>query len=74
MAAQVTGAGAGVRVRFGRVTATRLGAALDAVLHEPAYRAAADRVRTAFRAAGGTRTAADHLERLTAGASLKEDQ
>ncbi|MER7641713.1 glycosyltransferase [Streptomyces sp. NPDC126522] len=74
VAAQVTGAGAGVRVRFGRVTATRLGAALDAVLHEPAYRAAADRVRTAFRAAGGTRTAADHLERLAAGASPKEDQ
>ncbi|WP_327400550.1 glycosyltransferase [Streptomyces sp. NBC_01288] len=74
VAAQVTGAGAGVRVRFGRVTATGLGAALDAVLHEPEYRAAADRIRTAFRAAGGTHTAADHLERLATGAPLKEDQ
>ncbi|MET7680784.1 glycosyltransferase [Streptomyces sp. NPDC005423] len=74
VAAQVTGAGAGVRVRFGRVTAPRLGAALDAVLHEPGYRTAAGRIRTAFRAAGGTRAAADHLERLATGASPEEDQ
>jgi UDP:flavonoid glycosyltransferase YjiC (YdhE family) len=74
VAAQVTGAGAGVRVRFGRVTAPKLGAALDAVLHEPGYRAAADRIRTAFRAAGGTRAAATELERLATGASPKEDQ
>ncbi|MFJ9818989.1 glycosyltransferase [Streptomyces sp. NPDC101151] len=69
VAAQVVDAGAGVRVRFGRVTAPRLGAALDTVLHDRALRAAATRVRTAFRAAGGARAAAAHLERLAAPSS-----
>ncbi|MGW2704825.1 glycosyltransferase [Streptomyces sp. NPDC001340] len=69
VAAQVVDAGAGVRVRFGRVTAPRLGAALDTVLHDRAHRTAAMRVRAAFRAAGGARAAADHLERLAAPSS-----
>ncbi|MFF3884294.1 glycosyltransferase [Streptomyces sp. NPDC001914] len=64
VAGQVTDAGAGVRVRFGRVTADQLGAALDAVLHEPGHRAAAVRIGTAFRAAGGAPAAADSLEQL----------
>ncbi|MFI7498622.1 glycosyltransferase [Streptomyces sp. NPDC049687] len=64
VAGQVVAAGAGVRVRFGRVTAQKLGAALDAVLHEPGYRRAAGRIRTAFRAAGGASAAADHLDEL----------
>ncbi|MFE9621661.1 glycosyltransferase [Streptomyces sp. NPDC006527] len=64
VAGQVADAGAGVRVRFGRVTARRLGAALDTVLDEPAYRVAAGRIRTAFRAAGGAPAAADHLDAL----------
>ncbi|WP_329259805.1 glycosyltransferase [Streptomyces sp. NBC_01478] len=72
IAGQVTGAGAGIRVRFGRVTAPKLGAAIDSVLHEPDHRAAAERVRTAFRAAGGTRAAATHLELLATGAPPKE--
>ncbi|MEU2063974.1 glycosyltransferase [Streptomyces sp. NPDC013455] len=66
VAGQVVDAGAGVRVRFGRTTAARLGEALDTVLHDPAHRAAAARVRAAFRAAGGARAAAAHLERLAA--------
>ncbi|MFD8395254.1 glycosyltransferase [Streptomyces sp. NPDC059680] len=66
VAGQVVDAGAGVRVRFGRVRADRLGAALDTVLTDPAHRAAAARIRTAFRAAGGARAAAAHLERLAA--------
>ncbi|MFS4096912.1 glycosyltransferase [Streptomyces sp. AF1A] len=66
VAGQVVDAGAGLRVRFGRVTADRLGAALDTVLHEPAHRAAAARLRTAFRAAGGARSAAARLEELAA--------
>ncbi|GHI09337.1 glycosyl transferase [Streptomyces cellostaticus] len=69
VASQVVDAGAGVRVRFGRVTALRLGAALDTVLHDRAHRAAAVRVRTAFRAAGGARAAAAHLERLASHSS-----
>jgi MGT family glycosyltransferase len=64
IAGQVTAAGAGVRARFGRVTAAKLGAAIDAVLHEPEHRAAAGRIGTAFRAAGGSGAAATHLERL----------
>ncbi|GGV26153.1 glycosyl transferase [Streptomyces filipinensis] len=66
VAGQVVDAGAGVRLRFGRVRADRLGAALDTVLTDPAHRAAAARIRTAFRAAGGAQAAAAHLERLAA--------
>ncbi|MYW14832.1 glycosyltransferase [Streptomyces sp. SID2955] len=66
VAGQVVDSGAGLRVRFGRVTAARLGEALDTVLHDPVHRAAAARIRTAFRAAGGARAAADHLRRLAA--------
>ncbi|MFD5540235.1 glycosyltransferase [Streptomyces sp. NPDC127079] len=66
IAGQVVDAGAGIRVRFGRVTAPKLGAALDTVLHEPAHRTAAARIRTAFRAAGGAPVAATHLEELAA--------
>ncbi|KOV57311.1 glycosyl transferase [Streptomyces sp. MMG1121] len=64
VAGQVVDAGAGVRVRFGRVGADRLGAALDTALHDRAHRAAAVRIRTAFRAAGGAQAAAAHLEHL----------
>ncbi|WP_405773026.1 glycosyltransferase [Streptomyces sp. NBC_01538] len=72
IAGQVVEAGAGIRVRFGRVTAPKLGAAIDAVLHEPGYRFAAARIRTAFRAAGGAFAAATHLEQLAIGAPAKE--
>ncbi|OQR61679.1 glycosyl transferase [Streptomyces maremycinicus] len=65
VAGQVTDAGAGVRVRFGRVTPRQLGAAVDAVLDGPGHRAAAARIGTAFRAAGGPSAAAAHLEDLT---------
>lgn len=64
IAGQVEAAGAGVRVRFGRVGPQKLGAALDAVLDEPSYRARAARVGAAFRAAGGADAAAVHLEEL----------
>ncbi|CDR16797.1 glycosyltransferase [Streptomyces iranensis] len=68
VAAQVVDAGAGIRVRFGRARAAAIGEALDAVLDEPRYRAAAERVGASFRAAGGATAAATHLERLaTAG-------
>ncbi|MGY5012394.1 glycosyltransferase [Streptomyces sp. 900105755] len=66
IAGQVVDAGAGLRVRFGRVTAPRLGEALDTVLYEPGPRTAAARIRTAFRAAGGAPAAATHLEALAA--------
>ncbi|WKU43084.1 glycosyltransferase [Streptomyces sp. VNUA116] len=64
VAAQVTAAGAAVRVRFGRADRTRLGEALDAVLGEPPYRLAARRLRDSLHAAGGAGAAAGHLEAL----------
>ncbi|WP_405957628.1 glycosyltransferase [Streptomyces phaeochromogenes] len=73
VAGQVVDAGAGIRVRFGRVTAPKLGAAIDAVLHEPGYRTAAERIRATFRAAGGARAAATHLEELAAGATPSKE-
>jgi MGT family glycosyltransferase len=65
IAQQVTDAGAGVRVRFGRVRTAELGDAIRTVLDDPSYAAAARRVRDSFAAAGGATTAADHLEKLT---------
>jgi MGT family glycosyltransferase len=64
IAGQVTGAGAGIRVHFGRVSATELRTAITTVLDEESYRAAARRVQTSFAAAGGAAAAADHLEKL----------
>lgn len=65
IAQQVVEAGAGERVRFGRVRPADLRTALLAVLDEPGYRAAARRVQESFAAAGGAATAADHLEKLS---------
>jgi MGT family glycosyltransferase len=61
IAAQVTGAGAGVRLRFTRAGADQIGAALDRVLTDPAYAGAAARVGAEFRAAGGAASAARAL-------------
>jgi MGT family glycosyltransferase len=65
VADQVVRAGAGVRVKFGRVRAEQLGAAVDAVLDDPSYRAGAECVQQSFAEAGGAVTAADYLEKLT---------
>jgi UDP:flavonoid glycosyltransferase YjiC (YdhE family) len=64
IAQQVADAGAGLRLRFGRLRAGELRDAVRAVLGNPAYRTAAVRVRDSFTAAGGAVTAADHLEKL----------
>jgi MGT family glycosyltransferase len=64
IASQVTRAGAGIRVHFGRVGPTELCNAITAVLDDPSYRAAAQRVQGSFAAAGGATAAADHLEKL----------
>ncbi|MEU1568534.1 nucleotide disphospho-sugar-binding domain-containing protein, partial [Streptomyces mirabilis] len=76
VAGQAPNAGAGIRVRLGRVTARRPPPALAAVLHDPAHRAAADRIRVAFRAAGGSGAAATHLEQplaLSQGGPVSND-
>ncbi len=64
VADQVVAAGAGIRVKFGRVNAGELGAAIDRVLAEPSYRAAAGVVRASFAAAGGAPRAAELLEAI----------
>jgi UDP:flavonoid glycosyltransferase YjiC (YdhE family) len=66
IAGQVVDAGAGIRVKFGRVRAPELRAAVLAVLDEPRYREAAARVGASLRGAGGAEAAADHLETLLA--------
>jgi MGT family glycosyltransferase len=70
-ATQVAAAGAGLRVRFDRATAAQLRAAVCTVLDDPAYRAAAGRVRESFVAAGGAPAAAGHLERLARTSTLR---
>jgi UDP:flavonoid glycosyltransferase YjiC (YdhE family) len=70
VAEQVVEAGAGLRVRFGRVKAPELRAVLTAVLTEPRYREAAGRVQDSFRVAGGAESAARRLAALaTSGSS-----
>ncbi|MFB7915818.1 glycosyltransferase [Streptomyces sp. NPDC056061] len=64
VAGQVVDAGAGVRVRFGRVTVQKLGSVVDSVLDDTGYRDRAHRIRTALRSAGGARAAALRLGEL----------
>lgn len=64
IAQQVADAGAGIRLRFGRLRATELRDAVRAVLGDRRYADAARRVQDSFAAAGGAATAADHLEEL----------
>jgi MGT family glycosyltransferase len=65
VAQQVARAGAGVRVRYGRLSPAALREAVLKVLHDPSYRAAARRVGDSFAAAGGARAAAAALEELS---------
>ncbi|MCU4187009.1 glycosyltransferase [Acidiferrimicrobium sp. IK] len=64
VADQVVRAGAGVRVRFGRVRADGLAAAVRAVLDEPSYRRSARALASSFAAAGGAREAAVRVEAI----------
>jgi MGT family glycosyltransferase len=64
VAQQVVKAGAGIRVRFGRLSPATLREAVKRVLHEPDFRRAAERVRDSFATAGGASAAADALEEL----------
>ncbi len=67
VAAQVVDAGAGVRITYSRARAADIRSALESVLDEPEYAAAAELVRESFIAAGGAATAADRLEKVVAG-------
>jgi MGT family glycosyltransferase len=65
VANQVVAAGAGIRLRFGRLAPAALRAAVERVLGEASFRAAASSVAESFRGAGGAPAAALHLEGLT---------
>lgn len=60
VARQVVAAGAGLRLRFGRVQAPALREAVERILHEPSFRQAAALIARSFTAAGGA-TRAAHL-------------
>lgn len=62
VADQVVGAGAGLRIRFGRVKAPEIRRVVTEVIDDGQYRQGAERVRASFRAAGGAPAAADLLE------------
>ena len=66
VAQQVVAAGAGVRIRFAHAGAVQIGAALDQVLGEPGFAAAAGRIGESFRGAGGADAAAGYLEAMLA--------
>jgi UDP:flavonoid glycosyltransferase YjiC (YdhE family) len=65
VATQVVDSGAGVRLRFGRATEAHLTTAVERVLADDSFRTAAVRIARSFQEAGGSTTAADHLEKLT---------
>lgn len=64
IAEQVVRAGAGVRVKYGRVTSDRLREAILGVLDDPSYRTAAGVLGASLAKAGGAGAAADRLERV----------
>jgi MGT family glycosyltransferase len=64
IADQVVAAGAGVRVRFGRVRPELLADAIDTVLTDPQYAEGARTVAASFTAAGGPREAARRVVAL----------
>jgi MGT family glycosyltransferase len=64
VADQVVRAGAGVRVKFNRVRAIDLRAAIETALTDVDLRVAAERIAGSFAAAGGPAAAADALEAL----------
>jgi MGT family glycosyltransferase len=66
IAQQVVDAGAGIRLKYGRVKSEEIADALLAILQVSSYRQAAQRIQTAFRAAGGASAAADGFEELAA--------
>jgi MGT family glycosyltransferase len=64
VANQVVAAGAGLRLRFGRLSAASLRGAVARLLAEPEFRAAAGRVASSFASVGGAVDAARYLEAL----------
>jgi MGT family glycosyltransferase len=67
IADQVFRAGAGVRLKFTRVRAPDLRAAVDSALTDPVLKAGAEAISASFTAAGGSSAAATALEALSPG-------
>lgn len=65
VAQQVANAGAGLRVKYGRLSPSTLRDAVRRVLEEPSFKEAAKKIAASFEAAGGARAAADRLEALS---------
>lgn len=65
VAEQVVRAGAGLRLRYSRVTGAKLRAATDELLENGRFQEVASGLRRAFAAAGGAGAAADALEALS---------
>jgi len=65
IAGQVQAAGAGLRVRFAHPSPDSIGGAVARVLGEPAFRAAAERIRRSFVEAGGAARAAGLVEAVS---------
>lgn len=65
IAQQVEQAGAGVRLKFGRVRADDLREAVRRVLDDPAFADAARRIQRSFDAAGGAARAAELVEAVS---------
>lgn len=72
VADQVVRAGAGIRLRSSASTALQIGAAVDAILDEPAFRDGAALIGKSLRGAGGPAAAADALEALVTPKTGKE--
>jgi len=64
VAQQVVDAGAGLRVKFGRVKAPKLRASVQRILDEPSFAEAAAKIGASFVRAGGAPRAAELLEEL----------
>jgi len=64
IADQVARSGAGIRLKFSRVRAEGLRAAIDQALTDPSFAAAAAAIHESFAAAGGPAAAASALESL----------
>jgi MGT family glycosyltransferase len=64
IAEQIVQTGAGIRLKFGRLSAAQLRTAVEKVLHDSSYKLASARIQKSFEAAGGAARAAALLEEL----------
>lgn len=69
VASQVVAAGAGIQLRFGKVTVPVMREAIERLLRDEELRSAAARLAEAMRAAPGVEGAADLVEAVAAGAA-----